>query len=270
MVDFAAVKDGQRATWTAGDFSEIAKYIVVCSGEALNALNPQPGQHLLDIACGTGNLAIPAAQRGAVVTGLDLTPKLLDVARARATDAGVNVEWIEGDAEALPFPDDSFELVASVFGIIFAPQRDVAAAEITRVCKPGGHFAITSWTREGMNGRLFQTMGKHMPPAPPEIGTPVEWGDEDYVAERFAPSGAELTFVRKTVDFTADSIDEWVAYNERTLGPAVMAKAALEPQGRWDAVRADVVDLYNEFNVADDGTFIGRAEYLLAMGTMPG
>jgi SAM-dependent methyltransferase len=268
-MDHVAIKEGQRAMWAAGDFPDIAKYIIGASGETLNALDPQPGDKLLDIAAGTGNLSIPAAQRGAIVTGLDITPELLEVARARAKDAGMEIDFIEGDAEALPFEDDSFPLVASVFGIIFAPRHDVAAAEIVRVCEPGGSFAFTAWTPDGMNGKMFGVIGKHMPPPPPDMVPPIAWGAEDYVNERFDGSGAKLTCTTHTVTFTADSVDEWVAYNEQKLGPMLMAKAALEPQGKWDALRSDLVDYYTEFNSADDGTFVGPADYLLAVGTMP-
>lgn len=268
-MDHVAIKQGQRAMWAAGDFPDIAKYLITASGETLDALGPEPGDKLLDIAAGTGNLSIPAAQRGAEVTALDITPELLEVARARAKDAGMDIDFIEGDAEELPFEDDSFPLIASVFGMIFAPRHDVAAAEITRVCAPGGSFAFTAWTPDGMNGRMFQVMGKHMPPPPPDFTPPTAWGDEPYVNSHFQNSGAKLTCTKHIVNFTADSVDEWVAYNEAKLGPMLVAKAALQPQGRWDALRAEFVDYYTQFNTADDGTFVGPAEYLLCVGTMP-
>jgi SAM-dependent methyltransferase len=268
-MDITAIKQGQRAMWAAGDFPDVAKYILSASGETLNALNPTAGDKLLDIAAGTGNLSIPAAQRGAIVTGLDITPELLEVARARAQEAGVEVEFIEGDAEELPFADDSFPLVASVFGMIFCPRPDVATAEMTRVCAPGGHFALTAWTPEGMNGKLFQVMGAHMPPPPPDFQPPIVWGNEQFLTDRFAPSGATLSFTRHVINFTADSTEEWLAYNERTLGPLLMAKAALEPEGKWEQLRTDLLAHYEEFNAADDGTFVGPAEYLLAVGSMP-
>jgi ubiquinone/menaquinone biosynthesis C-methylase UbiE len=268
-MDVAAIKQGQRAMWAMGDFPDIAKFIVDASREALDALGAEPGDRLLDIAAGTGNLSIPAAQLGIEVVGLDITPELLDVARARAAAAELEIEFIEGDAEELPFDDDSFQLVASVFGIIFAPRQDVAAAEITRVCAPGGRFAIAAWTPEGMNGKLFSVMGAHMPPPPPGIKPPTVWGEEQYVTDRFAPSGATMSYSKHFVNFTADSVDHWVAYNERTLGPLMVAKSVLEPQGKWDALRADLVSYYSEFNTADDGSFNGPAEYLVAAGTMP-
>ncbi|MGH2905840.1 MAG: class I SAM-dependent methyltransferase [Solirubrobacterales bacterium] len=268
-MDLTAIKDTQKAMWAAGDFPDLAKYILPASGETLGALDPQSGDRLLDIAAGTGNLAIPAAQRGVEVVGLDITPELLEVARTRAADASVDIEFIEGDAEDLPFEDDAFKLVASVFGIIFAPRHKVAADEMVRVCEPGGHFAMTAWTPEGMNGKLFQVMGAHMPPPPPGVEPPITWGSEDHIREMFDGSGAELTFSRHTCDFTADSVEEWVSYNERALGPVLFAKEALEPQGKWDELRAGLVGHYNEFNIADDGTFIGPGEYILAVGSMP-
>lgn len=268
-MDHVAIKQGQRAMWAAGDFPDIAKFLISSSGETLAALDPSPGDKLLDIAGGTGNLAIPAAQRGAVVTSLDITPELLEVARARAADAEVEIDFIEGDAEELPFDDNSFPLVASVFGMIFAPRHDVAAAEIARVTAPGGSFAFTAWTPDGMNGRMFAVIGKHMPPPDPEFKPPILWGDEMYVSERFMGTGAKLSYTTHQATFTADSVDDYVTYCEQKLGPMLMAKTALQSRGKWDVLRAELVDYYDEFNTADDGTFIGLADYLLVVGTLP-
>jgi ubiquinone/menaquinone biosynthesis C-methylase UbiE len=268
-VDVEGIKQGQRFVWAAGDFPDIAQFLVPASEAIVDAIEVASGDRLLDIGTGTGNLAIPAAKRGAKVTGLDLTPELLDVARERAKAEDVDVEWIEGDAEALPFADDSFDRVTSIFGMIFAPRHQLAASEMTRVCAPGGRFAMTAWTNDGMNGSLFKAMAKHMPTPAEAAPMPNDWGDEQYVRDRFAASGADVTITRETVEFRSESTEAWIAYNELKLGPMVVAKMALEPQGKWDALRADLVAHYESFNAADDGSFLGPAEYLLAVGTMP-
>jgi len=228
-----------------------------------------PGERLLDVATGSGNVAIPAALAGADVTGLDLTPKLLEVARERAAEAGVEIEFVEGDAEDLPFDDRSFDRVTSCFGVMFAPRHDVAAAELVRVAKPGARIVITAWTPEGLNGRMFQTVGSYMPPPPPELKPPVMWGTEEHLQTLFASSGAELAFERHMVVYEHESPEAWFEYNERVLGPTIMAKAALEPQGKWEELRAELIALYEDANEVDDGTMRVRAEYLLAVAQLP-
>jgi SAM-dependent methyltransferase len=268
-IDIGAFKEGQRNVWSAGDYPDVAQMIEPVAHVLLERVGVQRGEELLDVATGSGNVAIPAAQLGANVTGLDLTPKLLEAARERAAQAGVEVRWIEGDAEELPFAESSFDRVTSCFGVIFAPRHDIAAAELVRVARPGATIAFTGWTPEGVNGRLFTTIGAHMPPPPPELQSPVLWGDEEHVRSIFAHTGAELSFELRTVTFTRDSPAAWVAYNERVLGPLVMAKAALEPQGRWADLRADLLSFYSDANEATDGSFSASAEYLLSIARRP-
>jgi SAM-dependent methyltransferase len=268
-IDAEAIKQGQRMMWSAGDYPDVARHIEACAEALVERVGAGPGRDLLDVATGTGNVAIPAALAGASVTGLDLTPELLEVARRRAGDAGVDVHFIEGDAEQLPFEDDSFDLLTSCFGVIFAPRQAHAAAELTRVARPGATIALTAWTPEGLNGRMFKTMGSYMPPPPPGFQSPVRWGEEDYVRSLFSDSGAALSFERRMVTFKHDSPESWVEYNERVLGPAVMAKAALEPQGRWGDLKAELTALYTNANEGADGTFAASAEYLLAVAEMP-
>jgi SAM-dependent methyltransferase len=268
-VDVAGIKEGQKMIWTAGDFGEIATLIEPASEAIVNELTIEPGDKLLDVACGTGNISIPAAKLGADVTGLDLTPKLLEEAKVRAEVEEVEVTWVEGDAEVLPFADDSFAHVVSCFGMIFAPQHDVAAAEMARVCEPGGNLAITSWAVEGLNGQMFSVVGKHMPAPPEPIPTAVDWGTPEYIMARFAPTGAEMNVEVRSVEFRALSAEGWVAYNEEKLGPMLMAKAALAPQGLWDPLRQDLVAMYEAANIATDGTWVAKADFLLATGKLP-
>jgi hypothetical protein len=268
-IDFSAVKEGQRKMWAAGDYPDIAKLIAGVAELVVERAGAGPGESLLDVATGSGNVAIPAAAAGASVTGLDLTPELLEVARRRAADAGVEVRFVEGDAEELPFENSSFDRVTSCFGVMFAPRQELAAGELARVARAGARIVFTAWTPEGLNGRMFKTVGSYMPAPPPELKPPVMWGNEDHVRSLFTNSGAELAFERHMVTFEYESPEGWFEYNERVLGPTIMAKAALEPQGKWQALKDELIALYTDGNEADDGTFRARAEYLLTVARMP-
>jgi SAM-dependent methyltransferase len=268
-IDVSGIKNGQRMMWTAGDYPDLARTIEGVAELVVERADAAGGETLLDVATGSGNVAIPAALRGAKVTGLDLTPKLLEVARGRAASAGLEVTFVEGDAEELPFEADAFDRVTSCFGVMFAPRHDVAAGELVRVARPGARIVVTAWTPEGLNGRMFQTVGSYMPTPPPELKPPVMWGTEDHVRELFADSGAELAFERHTVTFEHESPETWFDYNERVLGPTIMAKAALEPQGKWEALRAELIGLYTDANEAEDGSMRVRAEYLVSVAQLP-
>lgn len=268
-IDVSGIKQGQRMMWSAGDYPEVARRISSVAELIVERVGAAPGMQLLDVATGSGNVAIPAAQAGAEVTGLDLTPELLEAARRRAAEAGVEVRFIEGDAEELPFEADSFDRVTSCFGVMFAPRQEQAAMELTRVARPGAMIAVAAWTPEGLNGAMFRTVGSYMPPPPPGLDPPVKWGVEDHVRSLLEASGAELSFERHSVTFEHDSVESWIAYNERVLGPSVLAKAALEPQGRYQDLREELVKLYGAANEAEDGGFRAAAEYLLTLARMP-
>jgi ubiquinone/menaquinone biosynthesis C-methylase UbiE len=267
-IDVSGIKNGQRMMWTAGDYPDLARTIEGVAELVVERADASAGEALLDVATGSGNVAIPAALGGAKVTGLDLTPKLLEVARGRAASAGLDITFVEGDAEELPFEADSFERVTSCFGVMFAPRHELAAAELVRVAKPGGRIVIAAWTPEGLNGRMFQTVGSYMPPPPPELKPPVMWGTEGHIRELFADSGAELAFERHTVTYEYESPEAWFDYNERVLGPTIMAKAALQPQGRWEALRAELIQFYTDANEAEDGSLRVQAEYLLSVAQL--
>jgi SAM-dependent methyltransferase len=269
-LDVEQFKQGQRAMWSAGDYADIATHIESAAEELVDACDVGPGQEVLDVATGSGNVAIVAAQSGAHVTGLDLTPELFEAARRRMAEAEVDIELIEGDAEDLPFGDASFDRVLSCFGVMFAPRHQKAADELIRVVRPGGVVGIAAWTPEGASGRFFKTVAGHMPPPPAGFVPPVMWGTEDHVRGVFAQSGAELEFARRHVAFVYDSPHEWIAYYERTLGPTLMAKNALEPEGKWQPLRAELVELFESVNQATDGTMHVEAEYLLTVARFPG
>jgi SAM-dependent methyltransferase len=266
--DPVQIKQAQRKMWSVGNFPEVATRIESASEELVDASDIRPGQDVLDVATGTGNAAILAARSGANVTGLDLTPELFDAARRRMAEAGVEIELIEGDAEELPFEGDSFDRVLSVFGAMFAPRHEVAAAELVRVCRPGATVSVAAWTPGGVMGQMFRTVGSYFPPPPPEQKPPMLWGVEEHVRELFAPSGAELHFERRMVNFVDRSAEDAVAYSERMQGPMVLAKAALEPDGRWDALRAELVELYDHNSEPADGGMQVPTEYLLTIARL--
>ena len=265
----SAFKDGQRKMWSIGDYPQIATRLVSATEALVEQAGIAAGEQVLDVATGTGNVALAAAKLGAKVTGLDLTPQLLVEARRRAAEEELEVEWLEGDAEALPFEDGSFDRVTSCFGVIFAPRQQLAAAELVRVARPGATIGVTAWTPEGVNGKMFQTVGSYMPPPPAGAIPPVMWGDEDHVRSLFADSDAVLSFERRSVTFTHDSPESWVEYNTHALGPTILAKAALEPQGRWGELEAELIGLYQEANEAEDDTLVFQAEYLLTVARLP-
>jgi len=240
------LKRNARAAWAAGDYPAIARRQLWPVGERIvRHAGIRPGEHVLDVACGTGNAALRAAAAGARTVGVDLTPQLLEVARSLASEGGVAVEWKEGDAENLPFPDESFDVVLSVFGCMFAPRHDVVAHEIARVLRHGGRLGICAWTPEGSVGRFFRAMGAYMPPPPPEFATPpLAWGTEDHVHRLFAGTGVKLEFRRETVEFPQlESLEAEIEFSTTKFGPLVMARKFLEPQGRWPALLADLARL---------------------------
>jgi SAM-dependent methyltransferase len=268
-LDVAAFKQTQRRIWSSGDYPDIARMIESAAEHLVRAADVQPGHDVLDVATGSGNVALLAAQQGANVTGLDITPELFEAARSRAAEAGVEIEWIEGDAEELPYEDNSFDRALSAFGTMFAPRQERAAAELVRVTKPGGVVAVAAWTPDGTNGQMFRTVASHMPPPPPELKPPSLWGDEEHIRSLFEPLGVELEFERGQVDFADDSVEKWLVYGEEKLGPMVMARAALEPQGKWEALRADLAALYERENKATDGSFRVEPEYLVTIARVP-
>jgi ubiquinone/menaquinone biosynthesis C-methylase UbiE len=264
-LDVEGIKQGQRAMWAIGDYPDIARQIDSVAAGLVAAAAVQSGQKVLDVATGSGNVALQAAQRGAQTTGLDLTPELLDSARRRAEQAGLQVDWIEGDAEDLPFPKDNFDRVFSCFGSMFAPRHEQASGELLRVCRAGGTIGVCAWTPQGVQGQMFALMGSFMPPPPPELQPPVLWGTEQHMQKLLGREGVRLEFERRTVDFEYESIEGWLDYGERVLGPAIMIKQALEPQGRYQELRAQLATLYENANQATDGSLRFAGEYLLTL-----
>ena len=226
-----ALKQRHHAMWATGDYAAVARHIEGVAEAAVEAAQPVGGADLLDVATGTGNAAIVAAGQGARVTGLDLTPELFARARERAAAAGVEVEWLEGDAEDLPFADAAFDRVLSTCGVQFAPRHEAVAAELVRVLRPGGRFVLCNWKRDGMIGELFKLMGAALPKPPAFASPPPLWGDEAHVRQLFAELPVELAFKGGTARFEFPSADEYADFFRDNCGPTIKAREALEASG---------------------------------------
>ena len=266
-LDLSEQKQQAREMWGAGDYQSIAELIASAGLKAVDAAGVRADDTVLDVACGAGNATIPAAETGAEVTGLDLTPSLLEVEKKNAAEAGVEIEWVEGDAEQLPFEDASSDAVMSVFGCMFAPDHNAAAAEIARVMKPGGRMAICAWTPEGNVGQFFAITASHMPPPLEGFQPPVLWGTEEHVRGLFDGTGVEPSFERTSLEFVFESPDALLEEYSTKLGPLVAAKAALEPEGKWQALADELLALYERTNVSDQGDLRMSGEYLVTTGT---
>ena len=259
--EMETLKGKLRGMWIAGDFGEIAKSIEKGAEEFVARLDLKPGTTVLDVATGTGNLAIPAAKAGADVTGIDIAPNLIEQAIGRAEAEGVDAKFEVGDAEALPYEDGSFDTVITMFGAMFAPRPDVTAAELKRVTKSGGVVAMANWTPEAFTGQMFKTGAKHVPP-PPGMPSPVQWGSEDIVRERLGDGIADLQLTRRKILFEYPfGPSEVVEHFRKYFGPTQKAFEALDENGQA-ALRADLVALWEGANEATDGTTRVESEYL--------
>ncbi|MEP6850309.1 MAG: class I SAM-dependent methyltransferase [Acidobacteriota bacterium] len=256
-----ALKGRLRATWIAGDFGEIARMIEKGAEEFVGRLDIKKDTQALDVACGTGNLALPAARRGAAVTGVDIAPNLIEQAAANAANQGLSAKFDVGDAEAMPYEDESFDIVMTMFGAMFAPRPDIAAGELKRVCRPGGLITMGNWTPDGFTGLMFRAGAKHVPP-PPEMPSPLLWGTEEVVAERFADGVSDLKCVKRKIMFHFPSgPKDVVEHFRKYFGPTQKAFETLDPTGQA-ALRSDLEQLWVDRNQATDGTTLVESEYL--------
>ena len=253
----------QRDTWSAGDYVELSQFIKDVGVRLVESAGVRPGTAVLDVACGTGNAAIPAAAAGATVTGLDLAPALLEGGQKKAAAAGVAVDWVEGDAEELPFPDGSFDYVLSTFGHMFAPRHQRVADEMARVTRPGGLIGICCWTPDGSVGAMFAAGAAFMPPPPPFASPPVLWGARDHVREMFGERAAEIDFSEHSATITWESPEGWAAYFMPRF--PVMVTAASRLGERFTELRAAVLDVWRARNQAQDGSLLLPQEYLQSL-----
>jgi len=265
------LKDQHRATWAAGDYAAVARHVDGGPPEqVLAATGVAAGQDVLDVATGSGNVALRAAALGAGVTGLDLVPELLDIARERAAESALEIDLVEGDAEALPFADASFDRVLSTFGTQFAPRHQVVADELVRVCRPGGAIGLVNWTPEGLIGRMFAVFSRWMPKPPDFASPPPLWGDEEHVRTLFDAHDVELSFERGINAFIFDSVEDYMTFFEERYGPTIKTRERLIAEGAWDECRAALRALYEELNEATDGTLRIGGEYLVVVARRRG
>lgn len=258
--ELETLKTNMREVWAAGDYGEIAKSAVECGEEFIERLNLRPGMRVLDAACGTGNLAVPAARKGAIVTGLDIAPNLLEQARNRAATEGLKIQFDEGDVENLPYADAEFDAVVSLYGAMFAPRPDVTAAELKRVCRLGGFIAMGNWVPDGFVAEMFRANTKYA--APPNVPSPLLWGDEETVRERFREGISDLKMTRRVFKSKFPFPPAEVVEHFRTFfGPTKMTFAALGANEQ-SALRRDLEELWTRHNQATDGTTEAHLEYL--------
>jgi ubiquinone/menaquinone biosynthesis C-methylase UbiE len=247
-----------KTMWGAGNYAAVADRISDAGESVVKRAGLEPGMDLLDVACGTGNATIPAARDGARVTGLDFSPDLLAIARERAADAMVEVDWIEGDAQELPFEDASFDRVISTFGHMFAPDHERTAAEMRRVCRPGGTIAVACWTPEGSIGRMFRTLAEMVPP-PPGGTPPILWGTEEHIRELLGDG----EFERHEIEWRDESVESYAKFMLESFGPLLNARELLGER------EAELDEGFRRFleseNLSEDGGLSFRGEYLLAV-----
>ena len=263
-VDFDAIKQRQQRMWGSGDYAAVGVSIQYISEHLVEAAGVHAGQRVLDVATGGGNAAIAAARRFAEVIGLDYVPSLLERAEERAAAERLAITWVEGDAEALPFPDARFDVVLSAVGVMFAPNQPRAAGELLRVCRPGGIIALANWTPDGMIGEMLRVVGRFVPP-PAGLQPPTRWGSEDALRELLG-DGAEVRVTRREHLFRFRSPEHFADFFLTHYGPTERAFAAIGPDAQADLRRA-LEDLVARWNTASDGTVVSPGTYLEAVAT---
>ena len=269
QIDDTELKARHRSMWSSGDYPLMVETFLLPVGERLvEGLGIGPGTRVLDVAAGTGNAALPAARRGAVVTASDLTPALLEAGRKRAEAEGLELDWVEGDAENLPFEDESFDVVMSAIGVMFAPHHQDAADELVRVCRPGGTIGLLSWTPEGMLGALFATMKPFAPAPPPGVQPPPLWGGEEHLRGLLGDRVNLHTLERETLEITAfEQPREYGEHFKTYYGPTIAVRANAERDGRAQEFD-DALDAFcDEWNRGTPDQARFEQEYLVAVGT---
>ena len=258
--EMQALKTRLKTTWEAGDFSKVAEHIEAAAQDFVDRLDLKPGMKVLDVACGSGNLAIFAAETGADVTGLDIAANLIEAAGRRAAAHGVTPKLDVGDAEAMPYPDNSFDVVATMYGAMFCPRPEVAASELIRVCKPGGTITMANWTPTSFVGQMFKIGASYLPPSgmPP----PGLWGVPETIAERLGDRVTDLTITPRIADMTFDIPPAGVVELFKTyFGPTIMAFKAMSEDDR-ERCTADLVAHWEANNVGDPGKTMTKSEFL--------
>jgi ubiquinone/menaquinone biosynthesis C-methylase UbiE len=259
QIDFQALKTRQHAAWSSGDYAVVGTTLQIVGEQLCEALDLRSGQTVLDVAAGNGNATLAAARRWCKVTSTDYVPSLLERGRARATADGLSVTFKGADAEALPFPDGSFDAVVSTFGVMFTPNQEQAAQEMLRVCKTGGKIGLANWTPDGFIGQMFKTIGKYLPP-PAGAKSPALWGTNTKLIEMFGSAATIQTEVRHFA-FRYLSPEHFVDLFKAYYGPMLKAFAALD-EVKQQGLRRDLLTLIGSMNKAGDGTMVVPSEYL--------
>ena len=260
MPDFSAIKAQQLKTWSTGDFAMIA-WNTVYPGEMLcEAVELRAGQKVLDVATGSGNAALSAARRGCEATGIDYVPALIDRARERAVAERVPARFEVGDCEEIPFPDNTFDAVLSVYGSMFAPDTEKAAQELVRVCKPGGKIGMSNWTPDGFWGQAFGLVGKYLPP-PAGVRPPSEWGTEHRLRELFGKSTSLMKIDRRSALFRYHDSKHWIRVFSTYFGPIMRVLDTLQDPKRAEFLK-ELDATLNRFNRSGDSTLMVSADYL--------
>jgi ubiquinone/menaquinone biosynthesis C-methylase UbiE len=272
VLDDAELKTRHRAMWAAGDYPRMVETFLLPLGPRLvEACGIGAGDRVLDVACGTGNAVIPAARRGARVVASDLTPELLEAGRRRPEAEGLDIEWVTGDAERLPCASESFDVVMSCIGVMFAPHHQAAADELVRVCRPGGTIGLLSWTPEGMLGALFRTMKPFAAPPPPGVQSPPLWGSEEHLAELFGDRVTFGTVHRDVLEITAfERARDYGEHFKSHYGPTIAARANAARDGREGEFDSALDAFCDQWDRGTDGRARFEKEYLLAIGTRAG
>lgn len=267
MQQLTDVKEAARSVWALGDYDAMMRTegLYEVGARLVRRLGIAANERVVDVACGTGNAALPAAAAGAHVTGVDLTPEMLQIAGTRAEAAGVAVDWIEGDAEDLPLPDGHADVVLSTFGCMFAPRHEIVADELARVLAPGGRLGVCAWTPDGVFGDFFRIVAGYLPPDPEFVDPPLGWGEPSRVRELFEGTGLTLTFEHQAWEITHPSVDAAVDCYAKNLGPVIQARTLARADGRWSDLRADLADLFAR-HATGDGHVVVPAAYLVIIG----
>jgi len=257
MSDLSVIKGRQREMWAAGDYAAVATPLLIVSELLCEAADLRGGSKVLDVATGSGNTALGAARRRCEVTGIDYVASLLKRARERAAVERLDIRFEEGDVEALPYPDGSFDVVLSTFGVMFAPDQERAARELLRVCRAGGRIALTNWTPEGFVGQWFQVTARYAPP-PPGLKPPLRWGTEAGLRALFE---RDMRIERRHYVMRYRSPQHWLEYFRSNFGPTRQTFERLDAEGQ-ESFAADLIALAQRFNRSGDDTFVGPGEYL--------
>jgi ubiquinone/menaquinone biosynthesis C-methylase UbiE len=258
-----AIKERQRATWGSGDYGKIGITLQIVGESLCEAVDLRPGSKVLDVAAGNGNVSLAAARRWCDVTSTDYVPALLEAGRRRAEADGLSIRFQQADVESLPFPDESFDVVLSSFGVMFTPNHARAAGELLRVCRAGGKTGLANWTPRGFVGRMFGVMGRHVPP-PAGLTSPSRWGQEDYLQQLFGASASDLHTIYRDFVFRYPSPQHWVDVFRSWYGPVHKAFATLDADGQR-RLEQDLLALVAEFNTSGDATMVVPGEYVEAI-----